>query len=32
MKLSLEELEYQQDAIESVVSIFDGTAKNSYGR
>lgn len=30
MQLRLEELSYQQDAIESVVGIFDGTAKNSY--
>lgn len=30
MQLSLEELKYQQDAIQSVVSIFDGTAKNTY--
>ena len=30
MKLKLEELKYQQDAIESVVKVFEGTAKNTF--
>lgn len=30
MKLKLEELEYQQTAIQSVVKVFEGTAKNTF--
>lgn len=30
MKLKLEELKYQQDAIKSVVKVFEGTAKNTF--
>jgi len=30
MQLALEELKYQQDAVDAVVSIFDGTASNTY--
>lgn len=30
MKLKLEELEYQQAAIQSVVKVFEGTAKNTF--
>lgn len=30
MKLKLEELEYQQIAIQSVVKVFEGTAKNTF--
>jgi len=30
MKLKLEELQYQQDAIESVVKVFDGNVKNNF--
>ncbi|MFN0139347.1 MAG: DEAD/DEAH box helicase family protein [Pyrinomonadaceae bacterium] len=30
MQLKLEELPYQQDAIQSVVDIFDGTARNTF--
>jgi len=30
MKLKLEELEYQQTAIQSIVKVFEGTAKNTF--
>lgn len=30
MKLKLEELKYQQDAIDSLVKVFEGTAKNTF--
>ena len=30
MKLKLEELKYQETAVESVVKVFDGTAKNTF--
>src|SRR5947209_13707214 len=30
MKLKLEELEYQRTAIQSVVKVFEGTAKNTF--
>ena len=30
MKLKLEELSYQQSAIQSVVKVFEGTAKNTF--
>ncbi len=30
MKLKLEELEYQQKAVEAAVKVFEGTAKNSF--
>jgi type III restriction enzyme len=30
MKLKLEELEYQQNAIQSIVKVFEGTIKNTF--
>src|SRR5690349_14902398 len=30
MQLKLEELEYQKSAVQSVLSVFDGTAKNTF--
>ena len=30
MRLKLEELEYQQEAIRSVVSVFEGQERNTY--
>jgi type III restriction enzyme len=30
MELKLEELEYQKEAIQSVIDVFDGTAKNTF--
>ena len=30
MEIKLEELEYQQTAIKSIVSVFDGNDKNTF--
>ncbi len=30
MELKLEELDYQKEAIQSVVDVFDGNAKNTF--